>query len=114
MLTDNERDIIALLKSLTDKQPLTDQLSAAMRRLLAQTPKSADAIDEMKQAAERERLMKERRKRALGPPNPVNNGMVLPPPSAEEIAARQAEMRRMHEISERNKRPFQMPAKAGV
>jgi multidrug efflux pump subunit AcrA (membrane-fusion protein) len=110
-MTENERDIIALLDALTENKPLTDRLAAARQRLLAQMPTPA-AIDEMKQEAERARQMAERRKKALGPPNPVNRGMVMPPPSAEEIVARQAEMRRLREIAERNKRPFQMPTKA--
>ncbi len=109
-MTDNERDIIALLAALTERQPLNDLLAAARQRLLAQMPKPAAADDEMKLAA----LAAERRKRASGPPNPVNMGMVMPPPSAAEIEQRQAEMKRLHEIAERNKRPFQMPAKAGA
>ena len=111
-MTQNERDIIAVLQySISTKTP-PDRIADAMKRLLAQLPQPSASKSEAE--AERERIMKEAREKALGPPNPVNKGLNpnIPPPSQAELEERERYMRRMAEHAEKMKRPFSMPAKA--
>jgi hypothetical protein len=99
MMSEIECDIIAVLESLTAKQPLTDRIAAAMQRLSDQLPKLASpAVDTMK--AERERI-----ERLKGPPNPVNSGLTAPlPPSP----APDGELRK--DFLEAQKRPHYRPS----
>jgi hypothetical protein len=74
MITENERDIISILKTITDKMALTDREAAAMNRLLDQMPKPVvDVRPDSERRADYIAKMK-------GSPNPVNRGMVLADP----------------------------------
>jgi hypothetical protein len=100
-MTENERDIVLVLEYAISTKAPPEKITAALQRLLAQTYSPPDP-----QVAERERMMKERREKALGPPNPINRGMVLPPPSPEELAQRELKMKEMAERAEKLKRPL--------
>jgi hypothetical protein len=101
MLTPNETSITIILEWLLQQ---TDRAAAAMQRLLQQS-----ISPEAHAASEKERLwqlqMQERREKQLGPPNPVNKGVVLPDLSADEIAEREQYQRQLRERAERLKKP---------
>jgi hypothetical protein len=103
-MTQNERDIIAVLQySISTKTP-PDRIADAMTRLLAQLPQPSASKSEAE--AERERIMKEAREKAPGPPNPVNKGLVMPLPSPEELAERERYQQRLAEHAEKMKQPL--------
>ena len=101
MITENERDILAVLESITATRPLTDKIAAAMKRLLDQIPKPA-AIDNRPDGERRKDFIEAQK----GPKTTVNMGLVLPLPGPEETAQRELDMKKMAERAERMKRPF--------
>jgi hypothetical protein len=109
-ITQNEIDLTLILQELGKSKTYPEKITAALDRLLAQMPKPAEAPNPVDILAAK-KAEQERLERNKGPRNTVNRGMVMAPPSAEEIEQQQEYKRQEQERKQRAAQPS-VPRKA--